>query len=680
VSENHDAAQAVLHSLPVGLYVVDRDLRIVTWNAERERGPFGRRAAEVLGRPLSEVLPRAGYESLLPRLRRIFENGEAIDEIAESLLEGKVRAFRVRRRPVFRDGVVTHVLSLFEDVSAERERERFLRTLDKAVKTMQLGVTVTDVEGNILYTNPADARMHGWTPDELIGQHASVFAPSGRRRALLPEQLAAMKSWRRESVNVTRDGRLFPVQLLSDVVTDLHDAPVGLVTTCEDITERRRAAEQIENLAYRDTLTGLPNRRLFTDRLDVAVNNAQRQRQKLAVIFADLDGFKLVNDSLGHDWGDELLRNVARRIEGCVRHGDTVARLGGDEFTLILPGIEKIADAEKIATKMLDTLRPPLKLGQHEFFVTASLGVAVYPDHGDSVEALLKNADAAMYRAKEDGRDTFRFFARDMSANVLDRLSVESELRNALVEGQLLAHYQPILRAGSHEVLAVEALVRWKHPSRGLLSPGEFLPLAETSGAIVPLGSFMLWTALAQLREWHDRGFSRLGVCVNVSARQFQHSGLIDDVAAALKASRIDPRKLCLEIAEADCMQKPQQTLSALRELKALGIRIALDDFGVGYSSLAHLKRLPVDFLKIDRCFTADVTRDKDAAAIASAVIALARTFGFEVVAEGVETDEQRAFLEAERCSALQGDLFASTRSPEGVREFLEARPAPARG
>ena len=443
MSENHDAAHAVLHSLPVGLYVVDRDLRIVAWNAERERGPFGRPAAEVLGRPLSEVLPRAGYESLLPRLRRIFESGEAIDEIAESPQEGKVRAFRVRRRPVFRDGIVTHVLSLFEDVSAEQERERFLRTLDKAVKTMQLGVTVTDVEGNILYTNPADARMHGWTPDELIGQHASVYAPSGRRRTLLPAQLAAMKSWRRESVNVTRDGRLFPVQLLSDVVTDLHDSPVGLVTTCEDITERRRAAEQIENLAYRDTLTGLPNRRLFTDRLDVAVTNAQRQRQKLAVIFADLDGFKLVNDSLGHDWGDELLRNVARRIEGCVRHGDTVARLGGDEFTLILPGIEKIADAEKIATKMLDTLRPPLKLGQHEFFVTASLGVAVYPDHGDSVEALLKNADAAMYRAKEDGRDTFRFFAREMSANVLDRLSVESELRNALVEGQLLAHYQP---------------------------------------------------------------------------------------------------------------------------------------------------------------------------------------------------------------------------------------------
>ena len=433
-------AAAALQALPVGLYIVDRDLRVVAWNAERERGPYGRPAAEVVGRPLSKVLPKQGYEALLPRLRRIFDHGEVLDEVSQPRA-GEARIFRVRRRPIFNDGTVTHVLSLFEDVSAERARERLLRTLDKAVKTMQLGVTVTDVEGNIVYSNPADARMHGWTADELIGQHASVFAPSGRRRPWSPGQLQAMKSWGRESVNTTRDGRLFPVQLLSDLVTDLRDHPVGLVTTCEDITERKRAAEQIESLAYRDTLTGLPNRRLFTDRLDLAVTHAQRQRQRLAVIFADLDGFKLVNDSLGHAWGDELLRHAARRIEGCLRHGDTVARIGGDEFTLLLPGIERSADAESIATKVLDALRPPLKLGTHEFFVTASAGVAVYPDHGEDVESLLKNADAAMYRAKEDGRDTVRVFVREMGTSVIDRLSVENELRTALLEGQLLAHY-----------------------------------------------------------------------------------------------------------------------------------------------------------------------------------------------------------------------------------------------
>jgi diguanylate cyclase (GGDEF)-like protein/PAS domain S-box-containing protein len=666
-------AEAALQALPVGLYIVDRDLRVVAWNAERERGPYGRPATEVVGKPLSEVLPPQGFLALLPRLRRIFDHGEVLDEVSQPR-PGESRVFRVRRRPIFTGGVVTHVISLFEDVSAERERERFLRTLDKAVQTMQIGVTVTDVEGTILYTNPADARMHGWKTDELIGQHASVFAPSGRKRPLNPEQLQAMKSWRRESVNTTRDGRLFPVQLLSDLVTDLNDQPVGLVTTCEDITERKRAAEQIETLAYRDTLTGLPNRRLFTDRLELAVTHAQRQRQKLAVIFVDLDGFKLVNDSLGHAWGDELLRHAARRIEGCVRHGDTVARLGGDEFTLILPGVERTTDAERIAAKVLDALRPPLKLGTHEFFVTGSAGLAVYPDDGNDVETLLKNADAAMYRAKEDGRDTVRLFQHEMGTTALDRLSVESELRTALLEGQLLAHYQPIVCAGTGQVQDVEAFVRWQHPTRGLLAPGAFLPLAETSGAIVPLGAFMLWTALSQLREWHDRGLTHLGVCVNVSARQFQHSGLADEVNAALQAARLPPDRLILDVAEADCMQKPQQTLVALRELKALGVRIALDDFGVGYSSLAHLRRLPIDALKIDRSFTCDITKDKDAAAIASAVIALARTFGFDVIAEGVETEEQRAFLEAERCSSLQGDLFASARSAADLLPFLDKR------
>ena len=670
---SNGVAAAALQALPVGLYIVDRDLRVVAWNAERERGPYGRPAVEVVGKPLSEVLPKQGYEALLPRLRHIFDHGDVLDEVSQPR-PGEARIFRVRRRPIFNDGVVTHVMSLFEDVSAERERERLLRTLDKAVQTMPLGVTVTDVEGSILYTNAADARMHGWTADELIGQHASVFAPAGRRRPLSPEQLRAMKSWRRESVNTTKEGRLFPVQLFSDLVTDLNDHPVGLVTTCEDITERKRAAEQIESLAYRDTLTGLPNRRLFTDRLELAVTHAQRQRQKLAVIFADLDRFKVVNDSLGHAWGDELLRHVARRIESCVRHGDTVARLGGDEFTLILPGIEKGADAEKIAVKVLDALRPPLKLGNHEIFVTASAGLAVYPDHGEDVETLVKNADAAMYRAKEDGRNMLRVFVRELGTPVIDRLSVERELRTALLEGQLLAHYQPIVRAGTAEAQDVEAFVRWRHPTRGLLAPGAFLPMAETSGAIVPLGAFMLWTALSQLREWHDRGLTHLGVCVNVSARQFQHSGLADEVSAALQAARLPPDRLILDVAEADCMQKPEQTLVALHELKALGVRIALDDFGVGHSSLAHLRRLPIDALKIDRSFTCDITKDKDAAAIASAVIALARTFGFDVIAEGVETAEQRAFLEAEGCSSLQGDLFASTRSAADLLPFLEKR------
>ena len=590
---------------------------------------------------------------------------------------GESRVFRVRRRPIFNDGVVTHVISLFEDVSAERERERFLRTLDKAVQTMQIGVTVTDVEGTILYTNPADARMHGWTTDELIGQHSSVFAPSGRKRPLSSEQLQAMKSWRRESVNTTRDGRLFPVQLLSDLVTDLNDQPVGLVTTCEDITERKRAAEQIESLAYRDTLTGLPNRRLFTDRLELAVTHAQRQRQKLAVIFVDLDGFKLVNDSLGHAWGDELLRHAARRIEGCVRHGDTVARLGGDEFTLILPGIEKTTDAERIAAKVLDALRPPLKLGTHEFFVTAQRRPRRLPGPRRG------RRDPAQERRRghvprQGGRPRHGAGVRPRDGRERPRPALGGE--RAPHRARSRASSSPTTSPSSARAPA--RCRTWRRssagsiPPAGLLTPGAFLPLAETSGAIVPLGRLHAVDgpvpAPRVARPWAHppRGLrQRLGPAV--PALGPGRGGL-----RGLAGRPPPPDRLILDVAEADCMQKPQQTLVALRELKALGVRIALDDFGVGYSSLAHLRRLPIDALKIDRSFTCDITKDEDAAAIASAVIALARTFGFEVIAEGVETQEQRTFLEAERCSSLQGDLFASSRSAADLLPFLErARP-----
>jgi diguanylate cyclase (GGDEF)-like protein/PAS domain S-box-containing protein len=665
---------AVLDAFPLGLYVLDRDLRIVTWNAQREKGPLGRPAREVLGKRLADVIPPASFEAVVPRLRRIFTEGEAYDEITESAVDGRVRHFRVGRRPVYQHGEVTHVLCWFEDVTAQRDTEKTLRMLDKAVQTMQLGVTVTDIDGNILYTNPADARNHGWDVEELLGRHASIFAPSGRRRPLRRDELRSMRSWRRESVNTTKDGRLFPVQLLSDLVTDLEGEPVGLVTTCEDITERKRAAEQIESLAYRDILTGLPNRRLFNDRLQVAIGQAERQRTKLAVMFMDLDGFKLVNDTLGHAWGDELLRNVAGRLEGAVRQADTVARLGGDEFTLLLPGLERTSDVEKIAEKILTALRPPFVLGSREFLITGSMGVALFPEHGRDPETLVRNADAAMYRVKEDGRSHCRIFHEEMSANGLDRASGEAELRRALQEGEIEVHYQPIVTPHTGGVRAIEALVRWRHPTRGLLEPGAFLPLAESTGLILPLGARVLREACERLRAWRERGFSELGMSVNLSARQFQDPGLVAQLREALEGTGIPKHLLTLEVAESDSMLRPQQTLSTLRELKEVGVRVLLDDFGVGYSSLSHLKRFPLDGLKIDRCFVGGTPADPDDAAVTRAVARLAFTLGLEVVAKGVETEAQKAFLEELGCHGLQGELFAPALPPEDCLRWLEAR------
>src|SRR5262249_26408508 len=299
--------------------------------------------------------------------------------------------------------------------------------------------------------------------------------------------------------------------------TDLAGEPVGLVTTCEDITERKRAEEQIESLAYRDILTGLPNRRLFTDRLHVAIGQAERQRTRLAVMFMDLDGFKLVNDTLGHAWGDELLRNVAGRLESAVRQADTVARLGGDEFTLLLPGLDPPADPERIAEKVLAALRPPFVLGSREFLVTGSIGIALYPEHGRDPEALVHNADAAMYRAKDDGSH-YRVFDTAMAATVSERTSAEAELRRGLEAGEIEVHYQPIVAPGSGTVRSVEALVRWRHPERGLLEPGAFLPVAETTGLILPLGARVLREACERLQAWRGQGLAELGMSVNLSA------------------------------------------------------------------------------------------------------------------------------------------------------------------
>jgi diguanylate cyclase (GGDEF)-like protein/PAS domain S-box-containing protein len=665
---------AVLDAFPLGLYVLDRELRIVTWNAQREKGPLGRPAHDVLGKTLAEIIPPASFDAVAPRLRRIFTDGEAYDEVTESAVNGRIRHFRVGRRPVRQHGEVTHILCWFEDVTAQRETEKTLRMLDKAVQTMQLGVTVTDLDGNILYTNPADARNHGWHPDELLGRHASIFAPSGRRRPLGKDELRMLRSWRRESVNTTKDGRVFPVQLLSDLVTDLEGEPVGLVTTCEDITERKRAEEQIESLAYRDILTGLPNRRLFNDRLQVAIGQAERQRSRLAVMFMDLDGFKLVNDTLGHAWGDELLRNVAGRLESAVRQADTVARLGGDEFTLLLPGLDRPADAERIAEKVLAALRPPFVLGSREFLVTGSMGVALYPEHGRDSESLVRNADAAMYRAKEDGRSHYRVFDAAMAATVSERTSAEAELRRGLEAGEIEVHYQPIVAPHSGTVRSVEALVRWRHPERGLLEPGAFLPVAETTGLILPLGARVLREACETLRAWRGEGVPELGMSVNLSARQFQNGGLVAQLRDALDDTGIPPHLLTLEVAESDSMLRPQQTLATLRELKELGVRILLDDFGVGYSSLSHLKRFPLDGLKIDRCFVGGMPADPDDAAVTRAVARLAFTLGLEVVAKGVETEAQKAFLEELGCHGLQGELFAPALAADDCLSWLRAR------
>jgi diguanylate cyclase (GGDEF)-like protein len=439
----------------------------------------------------------------------------------------------------------------------------------------------------------------------------------------------------------------------------------------EALAEVRMAEEKIKDLAYHDTLTALPNRLVFTDRLALAVNQAQRQGSRLAVLFLDLDHFKVINDSLGHSLGDLLLQQVAGRLTGCLRAGDTVARLGGDEFTLLLPGVQGPAESERVAGKVLDTLREPFRLEGRELFVTASMGISLYPDDGEDADTLVRNADAAMYRAKEQGRDSHRLYAPPMNEMATERLALENALRRALGNDELVLHYQPLVEIGTGRLHGVEALLRWRHPEKGLLWPSDFLALAEATGLILPIGPWVLRTACGQAKAWHDQDLRELRVAVNLSARQFQQPDLAEHVRRALRDTGLPAPCLELEITETNAMQNTDVTVRTFAELKALGVRISIDDFGIGYSSLGTLKRLPIDTIKIDRSFIRDITTDPDDAAIVTAVIAMAHTLKLTVVAEGVDTEEQLTFLRGYGCDLMQGHLFGPAAPAEECGEGL---------
>jgi diguanylate cyclase (GGDEF)-like protein/PAS domain S-box-containing protein len=525
--------------------------------------------------------------------------------------------------------------------------------------------------GGILDCNDSFAKIFGYpSREELLARPDWHFYLSLEDRETAMARLWERPTFSNQEVCLRRrDGSVVWVLESGSLVEDVHGGPTEIEGTVIDITERRRAEEQVKHLAFHDALTGLPNRLLFNDRLRMAVLQAHRTTQRLAVLFLDLDRFKIINDSLGHTAGDELLRRVAERIQGSVREGDTVGRLGGDEFIVLVQGLDQEEDGARIAQKILGGARLPYFLDGRELFVTTSIGVVTYPTDGEDGDTLIRNADTAMYRAKEQGRDNFQLYRPAMNSKALERLSLENRLRAAIQNGELVVQYQPLLEVESGQIRGAEALVRWQHPELGLLPPGEFISLAEVSGLIVPIGEWVLKTACAQARAWHQAGYPGLTVAVNLSARQFQQPDLVAQVRAALEASELPAESLDLEITESNAMQNAEVSISALWDLKNLGVRLSMDDFGTGYSSLNYLKRFPIDRLKIDKSFVRDITTDPDDAAIASAMIALAHNLQLTVVAEGVETEEQLAFLERLRCDEMQGFLFSP---PVGAGRFEE--------
>jgi diguanylate cyclase (GGDEF)-like protein/PAS domain S-box-containing protein len=538
------------------------------------------------------------------------------------------------------------------------------------LRAVPYGVAVLDREGCFAYTNEACARLLAWGDGtELLGRSwREVHDPEEADR-LEREGFACARggqAWRGDATARRHDGVHVPLEM---VIVPLGEGRVALAL--RDVSGERRAAEGLRGLVYRDPLTGLPNRRLFEDRLAMALAQAHRYRHRLAVIFLDLDHFKQVNDTLGHAAGDALLRAVSERLAESVREGDTVARLAGDEFTLLLPGVHYAEDLAAISRKLVEALRQPFEIEGHTVCVTASGGISLYPEDGEEGEALLKSADAAMYRAKERGRDNFQLFSPAMAEKATERRALEESLRSALARKEMTIHYQPCLELATGRVVGMEALLRWRRPELGVLEPKDFIALADFTGVMLSVGPWVLETACRQAREWQRRGSRGLRLMVNLSAHELQQGDLVVHVEKALAASGLDPNTLHLEVPEGYAMQDLDRAVGTLRALRSVGVHLSIDGFGAGFSSLAHLRRLPVDALKIDLSFVRGATTDLDDASVVTAVIAVAHSLGLRVVALGVETEAQVTLLRSLRCDEVQGYLWSPPVPPDQCERML---------
>lgn len=591
------------------------------------------------------------------------------------LMAGRIPEFTVEKRYIHKNGSIVwvlisvsplwsgdqerrHNLAVIRDITKRKQAEEELVFAAKVFDNSIEGIVVTDADATILQVNPAFTVITGYGPAEAIGQNPRMLKSDKHLPAFYQamwNQLAREGQWAGELWNRRKNGEVYPEWLTISAISN----PLGRVThyigLFHDITELKRQQEALEHQAQHDALTNLPNRVLLNDRLAMALARMKRKSVKAALLFLDLDHFKNINDGFGHVAGDNLLVELSRRLKEQLRIGDTLARQGGDEFLILLPEVDSVDDVGLVALRLLNSLRQPFHHQDIEYFIGASIGVTIAPDDGTDADTLIKNADMAMYRAKQLGRNNYQFFTPELDAQAHRRISLESKLRRGIEQGELELHFQPVVSSGSGKIHGAEALVRWRHEGE-LIAPGEFIPLAEESGLILPLGEWVLRTAAGRARAWQDAGY-RLGLSINLSSRQFTDQELVKLYLAVLADTGLEPGRLYFEITESLLMKEIDRAQHILGALRDIGGKFYLDDFGTGYSSLAYLKRLPLDGLKIDRSFIRDIESDADSRAIVEAIVSLAQTLHLAIVAEGVETTEQLGFLQGMGPMLIQGYL-----------------------
>lgn len=616
-------------------------------------------------------LPLSVYRILAPHIYRVFAGqGEQLVEFEWSPLQGAMRTWEARI--MLRDQ--QEVVMVIRDITQRKHQEAELRLWAKVFEGSNEAIMILDAKLCIVLVNKTYEALMGFTAEEVVGVNAGQVGASQHPHGFFRNLIAVLTehgSWLGELTSQRKNGETFPSWFSISRVLGSDGQVENYIAIFTDISERKKSRERLNFLAHHDSLTELPNRTLLNDRLNMAIKAAKRRQEKLGLLFIDLDRFKNINDSLGHAAGDHILRQTAMRLKNVIRSDDTVARLGGDEFVVLVPRVRDERDLAEVAIKVRGALSAPYVLEDIPLHLSPSIGIAIYPEDGDSASMLIKNADAAMYLAKEKGRNNYQFYTPLLNSRTLDRLKLEYDLRVALDLGQFELHYQPQIDALTQQLYGAEALIRWRHPERGLVPPNDFIPLAEEIGLIVPIGGWVITEAARQITKWRAEGLSQMVVSVNISALQFHQVGFLGEVQAIMEAVGAVPHSLELELTESMLMSDMDVSIAVLQKFRDLGYRIAIDDFGTGFSCLNYLRRLPVNILKIDQSFIRDMQTDEASLAIVSYIIRLAQSLGMDTIAEGVETSTEMTLLLNEECHLMQGYHFSKALPPAQFDAWL---------
>ncbi|HET7833812.1 MAG TPA: EAL domain-containing protein [Gallionella sp.] len=683
VQESHDQLNALIEAIPDAIFFKDGESRWLITN-ETAKKLFHLHGFDWQGKTEMELAAarpefRVAHESCRIDDEKAWEAGKLSlfeERVADE--SGHVREFEVRKVPLFgpeneRKGLVI----IGRDISERKQTEEQLREAAAVMQSTHEGVVICDATPKIIAINAAYTDITGYSAPEVIGQHPKVFSSGHSDLSFhdaIWKNLLRDGHWQGEVWNRRKSGEVYPQLLTISTVYDDQHLPMRYVGVFADISQLKENQAQLEFMALHDPLTKLPNRSLVEQRLKQEIELAHRHKHHVGVLFIDLDRFKLVNDSFGHLVGDELLCDVSTRLNARLREGDTLGRLGGDEFILLVSPLRDSQDAAIVARDFISVLSAPFQLPDgHEVFIGGSIGISLFPQDGETVSELMKNADAAMYLAKESGRNQYSFYSKELNADARSRLTMENDLRRAVLQNELMLHYQPIVDLRTGKICGAEALARWRQGNNQWISPTKFIPLSEKSGVILMIGNWVINQACMQIRKWLDEGLANVRVAINISARQFRSGNLDKLVAQALKKYNISAQHLELELTESMLMHEHDEAVATMQKLKQIGVKISLDDFGTGYSSFSYLSRFPIDTLKIDQSFVRNVVIERDATEIASAIIGLAHRMGLRVVAEGVETEAQLAYLRENGCDEIQGYRFSTPLTPQDFADLLRS-------